>query len=404
MQRRSSAPLTALILVALLAACAPPRKSSTTGTATPEARTPVVRFEEASFASLAGWSSDTSKDAWPAFVASCGALRFRVDWKYVCELARERPTVGSDDEARAFFETQFDLYRVVADDGRKVQDTGLITSYYEPLLKGARLPSPEFDTPLYAIPDDLLIVDLGELYPSLKGERVRGRLQGRRVVPYYDRGALDAAPGVQGKQIVWVNDALDAFFLQIQGSGRVQLQDGTTIRLAYADVNGQPYRSIGRYLIDRGELTTPQATGPGIRQWLREHPERLQEVLNANPSVVFFNEEQILDPAQGPKGALGVPLTAGRSIAVDPRNLPLGAPYFLSTTHPASTSPLMRLVLAQDTGGAIRGIVRADYFWGLGHEAGEQAGNMRQSGRMWLLWPKGKTPPLPAPPAALAPR
>ncbi len=269
------------------------------------------------------------------------------------------------------------------------EDTGLITGYYEPQLMGARTPSAEFETPLYAPPPDLLIVDLASLYPELKGKSVRGRLEGNRVLPYYTRAELPADPGLQGKEIVWINSALDAFLLEIQGSGRVQLPNGEVIRLQYADQNGQPFRSIGRYLVEKGELTVEQATMPGIRAWLLANPERLQEVLNANPSVVFFNEAPIGDPNVGPKGAQGIPLTPGRSIAVDPAIVPLGAPVFLSTTRPASDAPLQRLVIAQDTGGAINGAPRADFFWGTGTEAGEQAGKMRQTGSMWLLWPRG---------------
>jgi membrane-bound lytic murein transglycosylase A len=191
-----------------------------------------------------------------------------------------------------------------------------------------------------------------------------------------------------------VDSELDAFLLQVQGSGRVQLPTGDVIRLQYADQNGHPYQSIGRYLVERGELTVGEVTMPGIRQWLDANPARVVEVLNSNPSFVFFNEERLDDPGQGPKGAQGVPLTGGRSIAIDPASVPLGAPVFLDTSFPATDRPLQRLVMAQDTGGAIRGVVRADFFWGTGHEAGEQAGRMRQPLRMWMLWPKGM--PLPA--------
>jgi membrane-bound lytic murein transglycosylase A len=172
----------------------------------------------------------------------------------------------------------------------------------------------------------------------------------------------------------------------------VQLAEGGTVRMAYADVNGHPYRAIGRYLVDRGDLTLEQATAPGLREWLAANPARRDEVLNSNPSVVFFREEAIANPALGPRGALGVPLTAGRSIAIDPRWLPLGAPFWLETTDPVTMLPLQRLVLAQDTGGAIRGGIRADLFWGLGSEAGDRAGRMRQDGAMWLLWPVGESP------------
>jgi membrane-bound lytic murein transglycosylase A len=176
----------------------------------------------------------------------------------------------------------------------------------------------------------------------------------------------------------------------------VQLASGEVIRLQYADQNGYPYQSIGRYLVDKGELTVEQATMPGIRQWLAAHPARLNEVLDSNPSYVFFSEEKIDDPTQGPKGAQGVPLTPGRSIAVDPAAVPLGTPVFLDTTYPATDRPLQRLVMAQDTGGAIRGTVRADFFWGFGHEAGDQAGRMRQQLKMWMLWPKGAALPMAA--------
>jgi membrane-bound lytic murein transglycosylase A len=197
------------------------------------------------------------------------------------------------------------------------------------------------------------------------------------------------ANSLSGKELLWVDDPIEAFFLQVQGSGRVQLTDTKEIvRVAYADQNGQPYKSIGRYLIDKGELTLEQASAQGIMAWAAANPQRLQELLNANPSYVFFKEEKILDSQKGPKGAIGVPLTAQRSIAVDPQFIPLGAPVFLNTSQPNSTAPLKRLVMAQDTGGAIRNPVRADYFWGFGAEAGEKAGKMKQRAMMWVLLPK----------------
>jgi membrane-bound lytic murein transglycosylase A len=291
---------------------------------------------------------------------------------------------------REFFEAKTQVLRIVADTGvGNRKDTGLITAYYEPILKGSRQKDCTFQTPLFGVPDDLVSVELGELYPILKGERVRGRLQGKKVIPLPDRSHIDASEVLKGKELVWVDSAIDAFFLQIQGSGRVQLTDGTTIRLAFADVNGHPYKAIGRYLVDQGELTVESATAPALRQWLQSHPERQAEVFNSNPSVVFFREEKLVDAALGPRGALGVPLTAGRSIAIDTRWLPLGAPMFLATTLP-SGEPVQRLVMAQDTGGAIRGPIRADLFWGLGEEAGEQAGIMRQDGRLWLIWPRNQ--------------
>jgi membrane-bound lytic murein transglycosylase A len=273
-------------------------------------------------------------------------------------------------------------------------DSGLITGYYEPQLQGSRTRNPQYNVPLYASPQDLLVVDLTSVYPQLKGMRLRGRVIGRKVVPYYSRAELAAGDPLAGQEIVWVQDPLDAFLLEVQGSGRVQLPDGQVIRLQYAEQNGQPYHAIGRYLVQGGDLTVEQASIPGIRDFLVRNPSRMQEVLNANPSVVFFKEAPVDDPAIGPTGAQGIALTAGRSIAVDPACVPLGAPVFLSTTLPASDTPLQRLVIAQDTGGAINGAPRADLFWGTGPQAGELAGKMRQSGAMWLLWPRNV--PLPS--------
>jgi len=237
-------------------------------------------------------------------------------------------------------------------------------------------------------------VDLASVIPELKGKRVRGRLDGNKVVPYYSRAATREAPGLAGHEIVWIDNALDAFMLEVQGSGRVQLATGETIRLQYADQNGHPYRSIGRYLADQGVMTIDQVNMPAIRNWLAANPARVDEVLDSNPSVVFFNEAPLEDPSIGPKGAQGMPLTAGRSIAIDPKFLPLGAPMFLSTTQPGSGLPLQRVVVAQDTGGAIRGPVRADLFFGFGSEAGAQAGMMKNDLGMWLLWPRGAPQPV----------
>ncbi len=347
----------------------------------------TVHYERVNWSRVPGWRADEAKDAWPAFMASCRALRFRAEWSAPCTAA-ETTNADSSRDIRNFFEQYFEPYSVQKETGTLREDTGLITGYYEPLLMGARAPSLQFSAPLYATPPDLLVVDLKSVYPELEGLRLRGRLEGNRVVPYYTRAELESNPVVRGREIVWVDDALEAFVLQVQGSGRVRLPDGETIRLQYAEQNGHPYRSIGRHLVESGELTVAEATMPGIRAWLARNPARLHEVLNFNPSVVFFAEEKLADPAAGPKGAQGVPLTAGRSIAVDPKSIPLGAPVFLDATFPASDQPLQRLVVAQDTGGAIRGAVRADFFWGSGTAAGELAGRMRQQGRLWMLWPK----------------
>jgi membrane-bound lytic murein transglycosylase A len=376
---------------AMLVACrTPPQPAKPT-----QDLPPVLRFEPAAWESLPGWNEDNIAEAWPALLASCSAPRMPAAWAASCRAATQIAP-GEAARQRAWLTTQLRAYRVMTEDGAGTnvrRDTGMITGYYEPVLRGMRKRGGVYQTPLYGVPDDLVTVELGDLYPALKGERVRGRLQGKRITPYPDRAQLNDGKALAGREIVWVDSAIDAFFLQIQGSGRVQLDDGTTVRLAFADVNGHPYRAIGRYLVERGELTVEQATAPGLRQWLAEHPERQAEVFNANPSVVFFREEKLGDPAIGPRGSLTVPLTAGRSLAIDPRLLPLGAPFFLATTHPVTGAPLQRLMLAQDTGGAIRGALRADFFWGLGAEAGEAAGRMRQDGALWLLWPVNQ--PLP---------
>jgi membrane-bound lytic murein transglycosylase A len=245
---------------------------------------------------------------------------------------------------------------------------------------------------VYGVPEDLLVIDLAELHPELKGMRLRGRLEGRRIVPYYDRAQIEnGKAAVRGREIAWVDDAVELFFLHVQGSGRIRLDDGKTMRVGYADHNGHPYRSIGRWLVERGELPLEKASMQGIKAWARQNQGRLPELLNQNASYVFFRE--LPGEASGPPGALGVPLSAGRSIAVDPRFVPLGAPVYLATTWPNSAKPLNRLMLAQDTGSAIRGAVRADFFWGFGEEAAREAGRMKQRVRMWVLLPHGH--PLP---------
>jgi len=314
-------------------------------------------------------------------------------------MAAASVNASSRSAIRTFFETHFSPYRISDAQGHA---TGLVTGYFEPLLAGSRTRSATFRVPLYAPPDDLLTIDLSELHPELKDKRVRGRIEGRKVVPYWPRRDIEqgAAP-LSAKVLVYVRDPVEAFFLEIQGSGRIRLVDGSEIRLNYADQNGHPYRSIGRILIDRGELPRDRASLQGIIGWAKANPERLRALLDENPSYVFFRE--VPPPVKGslearidgPIGTLGVPVLAGRTIAVDRSLIPLGAPIFLATTMPLSNTPLERLVLAHDTGGAIRGAVRADFFWGSGDAAGREAGRMRQDGRMWLLWPKHAPLPMP---------
>lgn len=345
---------------------------------------PMNWLKPAAWDQLPGWQNDDPTLAWPALMQSCVGLRSNPAWSGVCQAANAMPTLPDVSMARMFFQTSFQPWQVLQPDGGQ---EGLVTGYYEPLLRGSRFFNYKYRYPLYAAPDDLLVVDLSTLYPELKNLRLRGRLQGNKVVPYWTREEIErgAAP-VRGKELAWVDDPVELFFLQVQGSGRIQLENGQMMRVGYGDQNGHPYRSIGKWLVENGELTLDKASMQGIKDWARRNPERLPALLNANPSYVFFRE--LNNHGAGPFGAMGVPITPERSIAVDPRYIPLGAPVWLATTRPNSSEAMNRLVMAQDTGGAIRGNVRADFFWGFGEEAGKLAGAMKQKGRMWVLLPK----------------
>jgi membrane-bound lytic murein transglycosylase A len=381
----------------------------------------TARYERVGPEALPALADADLVGAWPAWLATCrsyerNAAR-RALWQGACSAAQQIPA-GDAGAIRNFMRTHLEPWRLLAEtredaDGNAagatrsapapsadarvlaVADRGRITGYYEPLLAGSRVKSSRFAVPLHRRPDDLLIVDLGSLYPELAGKRVRGRVvdspAGKRVVPYFSRAELDDQR-LQGHELVWVDDAIEAFFLQVQGSGRVQFTDGSQVRLGYADTNGHPYRSIGRVLIDRGELTFEQASMQGIQAWARANPGKLSALLNENPSYVFFREVPVGDPAAGPVGAMGIPLTPGYSLAGDPQYVPLGAPVVISTVHPSTAAPLTRLAMVQDTGGAIRGPIRFDFFWGFGRAAGEHAGRQRHDVSAWLLLPRGVSP------------
>lgn len=358
------------------------------------------RFVSANWSELPGWSDDDLKNVWTTFLRNCQGLMRPTStnlagptratpraWQPVCAAAADRaraPAPNDTAAVRRFLQTWLSPWRLQGPDGKPASNT--VTGYYEPLVLGSRTQTGPYQWPLYTVPADLLTIDLGRVYPELAGKRVRGKLDGKRVVPYDSRAAIEA--GRRPPAIVYVNDPVDNFFLQVQGSGRVQLPDGKTIRVAYADHNGHPYVSIGKWLADKGEMPLAQTSMQSIRAWAKRNPARTQEMLNANPAMVFFAEEPIIDPEIGPKGAYGIPLMAQRSIAVDTNFVPLGTPVFLSTTMPASNTALNRLVFAQDTGTAIRGAARTDFYWGFGAAAGELAGRMKQIGQMWVLWPK----------------
>ena len=350
--------------------------------------TDYALLKPASWTKVDGFIEDDLAAAWPAWLRSCSTLINKQQWQAVC-VAAKMLNKPNKQAIQAYFMQYFYAYSATNQDGT---ESGLITGYYEPLLKGSRSKSAQYPYPLYRQPNDLVMVELGDTYPELKYKRVRGRLlvdkEGRnKLVPYATRAEIEATSSpLAGNELVWINDIIDVFFLQVQGSGLVKLDDGSEVHVGYADQNGHPYHSIGRLLIERGELSADQASMQGIKNWARNNLGKLRDLLNSNPSYVFFRELPAGLP--GPLGALGVPISAERSVAIDPKYVPLGAPIFLSTTQPNSQSPLKRLMVAQDTGGAIKGGVRADFFWGAGDESGAKAGAMKQQGKIWVLLPK----------------
>lgn len=335
-----------------------------------------------------GFNQDDLSLAWPAWMQSCSVLNTKPAWQKACSeaslLNSQTASKPKADTVLAYFKQYFLPYKATNIDGT---DSGTITGYYEPLLKGSRTKSAKYPNPLYATPNDLITVELDSIYPELKYKRIRGRLIGNKLVPYYSRADIEAdASPIKSREFLYIDDIIDVFFLHIQGSGLVQLENGEQVHVGYADQNGQMYNSIGRLLIERGELTLPNASMQGIKNWAKNNPTKLRELLNNNPSYVFFRELPVGLP--GPIGALGLPILAERAVAIDPKFIPLGAPLFLSTTEPNSAKPLKGLMMAQDTGGAIKGGVRADFFWGSGPEAGVKAGAMKQIGKIWVLLPK----------------
>lgn len=334
---------------------------------------------------LPGWEKDHQAEAWPALLQECRVMPKKYPrWQGICERAKALGEVD-DGVARRFFEQEFAAHRVNPSGSK---GRGLVTGYYEPILQGSRQPDERFRYPIYRRPDDLIQVELGDVYPELKGKRVRGRLDGRRLVPYYTRGEIDSgAESLAGQEILWVDDPVALFFLHVQGSGRVRLPDGSLAAVGYADQNGRAYTSIGRVLVDRGAIPQDEVSLFSIREWLSAHPDQAPALLDTNQSYVFFELRK--KPEENAVGSLNVPLTPLRSIAVDPRNITLGSPVWLDTTYPGEQAkPLQRLVLAQDTGGAIKGYARADLFCGNGAEAERLAGEMKQDAKLFVLLPR----------------
>tara|TARA_B100000686_G_C16792844_1_gene980020 strand:+ start:402 stop:1472 length:1071 start_codon:yes stop_codon:yes gene_type:complete len=344
----------------------------------------------ASFSELLFWDHDNHSFALEALINSCPVLEKkgtkpfgdRMDWKIICRNAKSTPK-GNSKKARIFFELSFELKAVQTANG----STGLITGYYEPLLRGSLKRSPLFNVPIYSHPNDLLIVDLGKFKSDLKGKKIFGRIHKGTLSPYYDRSEIERGM-LAGKnlEIVWLDSLVDAFFLHIQGSGRILLNNGNIIRVGYAGSNGHSYSSIGKRLILDGEIRRSEMSMQTIKRWMKKNADKASALMHKNKSFIFFKE--INGP--GPIGALGVPLTPLRSIAVDKNMFPLGLPIWLETTRPDGI-PFNRLMVAQDTGSAILGAVRADIFWGFGSKAEDLAGKMKSSGRYFLLVPRQRT-------------
>jgi membrane-bound lytic murein transglycosylase A len=346
------------------------------------------RLERTNYSALPEFERDNMTETVAAFKLGCEVLVSQQPWQAVCNKARALPSKLTVSQARNFFVENFDPWTVInADESRD----GMMTGYYEPLLNGSRTKTDRYRYPIYAEPQDLITVDIGEAVPDVKHKRLRGRMLGNKVIPYYNREEIEG-PGnpLRGLEIAYVDDAVELFFLQIQGSGQIRLPDGSAMRVGYANQNGHPFRSTAGALIRAREIRIEQSSMQGIKAWAAANPAKVQSFLNLNPSYVFFKE--LRGDLSGPIGTLGVPLTSERSIAVDPRVIPLGPPVFISTTMPASKTPLNRLVVAQDTGGAILGGIRADFYWGFGDAAGNLAGRTKQSLRLWTLLPRGYTP------------
>jgi membrane-bound lytic murein transglycosylase A len=359
------------------------------------------------YEALPGWREDRHAEALPALRESCrrmaalgpsaplGGMNGAPElargstpaaWAPVCAAAA---TVADNDHAaaRALFETYLEPHPLSpGPDGR-----ALFTGYYEPISPGARQRGGIYQTPIHRRPANLTQTASG---PDPTGRRLQQRGRGGRVGPVPDRAAILAgAYRGRGLELAWLADPVDAFFLQVQGSGRILLPDGEQMRVGFAGTNGRPYVAIGKILIDRGEISREEMSMQAIRAWLKAHPDQADRLMNANPSYVFFREVHDIPPDQGARGAFGVPLTPGRSLAVDRAFIPLGVPVFIATEDPVDGTPYRRLLLAQDTGGAIKGAVRADIFYGWGAEAEKRAGLMKGTGEAWVLLPRAQPSP-----------
>jgi membrane-bound lytic murein transglycosylase A len=401
-------------LLLSVAACAPepfivtsspqPTGSTTAKVPAPVAATAKLLLKKTAFKNISGWHGDSHDQAVEVLLRSCAKISKKPadlplgriggvagDWFEPCRAAAAVPK-GDGERARSYFESYFQPYIATADGHAE----GLFTGYFEMELKGSWLRTKSNTTPIYERPPELVDANLGEFKSDLRGKRVSGKVAGGRFVPFDDRAEIEAgALSGRGLELMWVDSPIDAFFLHVQGSGRVVMDDGSIVRVGYAARNGHAYHSIGRELIKRGELTKERVSMQSIRAWLKDHPDQAAELMASNPSFIFFRVVEgalkSIGKEQGPIGAQGIPLSPGRSLAVDRRYIPLGIPIWLDTTNPLQPGePLRRLVIAQDTGSAIRGPVRGDLFWGFGPRAALQAGLMKQAGHYFLLLPRKK--------------
>lgn len=366
--------------------------------------TPPV-LKKASFDDLPGWEEDDLKDFITAYEKSCARIlkrdpseAFSSDprygtygaWQESCKQLMGQKALSTS-ALRAKIESLFDVY--AARDGSN--PTGLFTGYYESTLRGSRTKGGAYQHPLLARPSDLVMVDLGEFREELKGQRIAGRVLDGRLRPYEDRAAIVSGklPPEQFKPLVWLDNPKDAFFVQVQGSGVVHLDDGSIMRVGYDGQNGHVYYAIGRELVKRGIYTKDEVSMDSIRSWMAANHDQADDLMNTNRSYVFFREMPDRGPDIGPQGGEGVPLTPRRSIAIDRSIIPYGFPLWLDAQiDDLDGRPLRRLMMAQDTGGAIRGAVRGDVFWGTGEQAESKASVMKADGRYWFLLPKGVAP------------
>lgn len=384
--------LAALAGLALgLAACTPPKPS--------EAVPDRLVLTPADYRDLAGWGDDDQAAALPALRRSCNRIgnlapdrQFGPDprfgtaaaWKAPCAAVMAVPP----GDATAVRNTLVQWFRPVAATNNAKAE-GLFTGYYEPSLKAARQRDATYTVPIMKRPPDLVMVELGDFRDALKGQRLAGRVENGRLRPYEDRARIEAgALAGRNLELYWAADPVDVFFLQIQGSGRLELPDGQIARVGYDAQNGHPYVAIGKVLVDEGKMDRADVTMQSLRAWMQAHPAEAPGLMRQNPSYVFFRELK----GDGPLGGEGLALTPGRSLAIDRSLVAYGLPVWLDTTRPDTDPakpavPLRRLMVAQDTGGAIKGPVRGDVFWGPGPEAAEIAGRMKQSGRWWFLLP-----------------